>query len=733
MKKLLLKLLCVTLLAGLFGAPAVQAEAADEGRTVRGTFKTFGHKWTQEYRYDDAYFSLPSDMYHHDFARLSLGLSLCAFRNKDNPDRQDDNLLAFLEEMGFSEAETDAYRTGPTKDSICYGLARKTVGDTTVILCAVCGGNYGAEWASNLTVGDEDRSVGFRDASMQVQAALTDYLDRHSAEGKVKLWITGFSRAAAVANITAADCTASGRFDDVYAYLFATPQTVKNPVAYPNIFNIVQKEDVVPRIPLEDWGYHRYGQDLFLVSTETDADCAPVMEKAADLYREMTGAEMVFNTEINYQIRTLIDYLLMLMPNAKDYAEHLQPVIIGLMTGDEEAEDALFILMKALDTYAMEDPDAGEELKEMRDYLGTLLNVYLLQGKPDRLPPDQWDPEQGIMNLFNAHNPYEYLAMMEASDDPAVLFSDNTEYIRLIIYGSADIAVSDGDKVLKQILADGKELVDGAENPRAFPEAHAEDDKVMITLPADRSYTVAVTSRSALPQTVTYTGLRASGHSFQVKTDNVYSYFMGSGETAVIRTSAQGGVIEPEGSDHTDISFLSDTVYSPTTAMRLENNRVVHLTISGLINRLLLLVLILLIMAITAIVMAIIRKKKHRPKNPVAAFIWHGLAVVLFALPEVAFWYFIPVLPLAKIIPGILVFIVLLIYCFKGCRSVSRRWGFFWALVLLQAAHALLEGLNGDFTVLKGILLVLVHIGFLIAAFVFLWHRRKAEAAASQP
>ena len=725
---LLCLLVCAVLLPALIGVASGKAETSAAGRTVQTTFTTFGHTLTWDFPYSDDFFTLPSDEYSHDFARLSLGLALAAFRDKNCPEQQDINLLALLDSMGFTDAETETYRTAPSGNSICFGLAGKRTGDATVIVCAVCGGNYGAEWASNLTVGNEVRSVGFGEASQKVQAALADYMNRHPAEGRVKLWITGFSRGAAVANLTAADCTASGRFDDVYAYTFATPLVTREPVAYPNIFNIIQKEDIVPRIPLEDWGFRRYGTDLFIVSPETDADCAPILNEAARLYREMTGAEMVFSSEINSHLRTLADYLLMLLPDSAAYTKYLQPVLIDIMTGDDGTKDALIVLMAALDRIPSNNPDMSWELKEMRDYLGTLISVYYLQGKTDELPPDQWDPKMGILNFFNAHSPFEYLALMYASGDPATLFSDNTDYVRLIIYGSADITVFDGDVVRKRISADGTEQTEDAA-PHSFPEVQAADGKLMITFPADRSYTVNIVSKAALPQTVAYTGLRASGHTVRSRTDAMHSYLMHNGETLVVRTSANGRVIETEGGDHTDISILTETIYSPTTAMRMENNRVTHLTISGFINRVLLLLLILLIMGITAIVLAVIRKKKNRTRNAAAALVWYGVIVFLFALLEVAMWYFVPVLPLAKIIPGILAFIALLVYMIIGCRSVSRRWKAFCILLLLLIVHVLVESFfNGDFTLLKGILLMAADIAFLTAAFILLW-RRKAEHA----
>ena len=182
------------------------------------TFITFYRKVTWDCLIRTLIFSKPSDQYNHHLAKLLLRLALTSFRDSKNTTVQENHLLEFLKAMDFAEIESDTYRKEPEPDSIAYVLAEKKIGDFTLLACAVCGGNYGAEWASNLTVGDEERSEGFNDASGIVQEAIKDYLKRHPSDGPVKLWIAGFSRAAAVSNITAADFTSNPVFfEDIYA------------------------------------------------------------------------------------------------------------------------------------------------------------------------------------------------------------------------------------------------------------------------------------------------------------------------------------------------------------------------------------------------------------------------------------------------------------------------------------------------------------------------------------
>lgn len=724
------KLFCAMICMACILISTVSVTFADETDTVMviGECSTMSHYVTWENEYHDDYFQQPADHYNHDLAQLSLGLAMTAFRHEENEEAQDDRLIDFLEQMGFTEIETDTYRHEPETDSIAYGLARKELDDMTILACAVCGGNYSKEWASNLTVGDGDRPEGFNDASQKVQAAIKDYLERHPSENPVKLWITGFSRAAATSNITAADLTDAGIFADVYAYTFATPRTTRDSSEYPNIFNIMQADDPVPKVPLADWDYGHYGNDLYLVSQEIDSDCSAVMEKAASLYQEMLGSEMVSNSEINNQLRTILDYLLMIMPDPTVYKQYLQPLILDIMTSSDETKDALLVLLEALERYSVADTSHGEELKALRDYLETMVNVYYLKGTLDKWPADMWDPGFGVATLFHAHLPFEYLAMMLASDDPSELFAENTDYIRLVIYGNVDVEILDKDKVLKTVTADGTELVDGKEAPYSFPDVTCEKEKLVITVPADHSIQVNVTSKAALPQTITYTGLLYSSGTVKAQADDFYSYLMSNGETATITTSANGRAIEPEKSNYTNISAIMETIYSPTTAMRLENNEVMHMTISGLVNKLLFIIVFLIVQGIVSLILMIRRKKKHLKRNKAVAFIWHFVIAFLFAILEVAMWYFAPIFTISRFIPAVVALIVIAVYAFKGYLYHKKGLGKFFILTGILILYEILTSmLIGDFTFNKGLAELIAYIVFMILAYLLCWKEKKKK------
>ena len=732
MKRICLAVLCLALTLSLpESGRSGAAEEAGEPGTISASFSSFDKVYTWDYPYSDAFFLTPSDTYCHPLAQLSMGTAYAAYRDTGHPEAQDDYLIDLWEKAGFEEFDTETYRTDPTAYSIAYGFAQKKIGDATVISCAICGGNYGAEWASNLTIGNGTEAEGFADSAHTVEEALDRYLEAHPAEGEMKLWLTGYSRGAAAANIMAADCTDSGKFRDVYAYLVATPRTTKDPRDYRNIFNLIGKDDPVPKIPLADWGFYRYGIDMCFFAPDTDPDASELVKRSADLYSDWYGADMVINGEINCQIRTVLDYLLYLLPNPEAYTRLLQPVLVDLITGSDETQDALRVLVKALSGFSAENEEQKKELIALQDYLTNLLSYYVLQDGTKELPPIRWDQDTGITNLYSEHLPFKYLCRMFASDDPAELFSDRTAYVRLVVYGNADAEIAGGDGVVKTVLADGSQWVNGKEDPYAYPDVQCSREKMEISLAADRPYTVTLTSKSRLPQVVSYAGNLYLGDTVRARNDALYSFLLNGGEQMRITTDGKSRAIDPAKSDHTEMLSALNEVYSPTAAMQLENNEILRLTIPGLVNRLVFLVLFLLTEGIVWIVLAIIRKKKGRKKNPTVSAVWHAVNALLFMLCELSMWFLIPKVPLLKLIPMALVCIVLLSLAwtrYRRNKSPQTRVRFLICAAAL-AVFAVLNGtLAGKITEIKAISVIVIYIAFFAAA-MLLFRGEKTENA----
>ncbi len=129
------------------------------------------------------------------------------------------------------------------------------------------------EWSSNFDVGADieeywDREnpdwknkknhKGFDVAANRLYAEIEAYVQRHDLSAPKAIFIVGHSRGAAIANILGAKLEESDVFEP-YTYTFATPNTTVDKGNYKTIFNLVNSDDLVPYLPIEKWGFDRYG------------------------------------------------------------------------------------------------------------------------------------------------------------------------------------------------------------------------------------------------------------------------------------------------------------------------------------------------------------------------------------------------------------------------------------------------------------------------------------------
>ena len=248
-----------------------------------------------KYIYSDDYFADSAYNYNHDLAITSMCLAVSAM-----PGEEEDKLKAakeFLKTLGVESGNYTSYgyNKQPEADSIACVIGHKNITingeESTLLIIGIRGAGYEAEWAGNFYISDSDISEthkGFDIAKQKVLGYLKNYISNKGLEGSVKFWVTGFSRAAATANLVGAalndmacsEPTAKSKYcglkyykEDVYAYTFETPQNTTNEYckeeSYNNIFNIINREDAVPKVAPSVWGYRRYGVDRYIVSPET--------------------------------------------------------------------------------------------------------------------------------------------------------------------------------------------------------------------------------------------------------------------------------------------------------------------------------------------------------------------------------------------------------------------------------------------------------------------------------
>ena len=206
-----------------------------------------------------------------ELAKIGAGLAASAYNQS--------NIETAFRQMGMSKINSYNYsRVSDFQDNDYVGfmIGKKEVcfdGKSTVLyFVAVRGTPSSAEWYSDFNVGLGDDHEGFRLAANDITTALEDHFfakDGHDPSTR-KVFLCGHSRGAAVANLVAGDLSDSSYSyidrSGVFAYTFACPRVKIDAAAYNNIFNFNYSGDLITQVPLESWGFGRYGKDIVLGS-----------------------------------------------------------------------------------------------------------------------------------------------------------------------------------------------------------------------------------------------------------------------------------------------------------------------------------------------------------------------------------------------------------------------------------------------------------------------------------
>ena len=278
-----------------------------------------------QFYYTDDYFKQSSYItqrqglsYNSSLATMSLNLELSAWGSPTQANYlfKSNNVKDLLNKLDFKEFEAnDDFKFKPTKDSIGAVLANKKLKvdqeDYTLLALAIRGGGYESEWASNVTLGTSGQHQGFDKASQDVLTFLDSYVIKHKIQGKIKLWLTGYSRAAATANLVAGSLNNGRKMPqvtlspaDMYAFCFEPPAGTLDTFdakkdKHHNVVNIVNLNDIVTKVApnAENFEFVRYGEDTTL----------PTKEDVGDTQYNLLRDRMLRELE---QIESLNDYLL---------------------------------------------------------------------------------------------------------------------------------------------------------------------------------------------------------------------------------------------------------------------------------------------------------------------------------------------------------------------------------------------------------------------------------------
>ena len=293
---------------------------------LRGTFnyQSGANDYSATFYYDDDYFTNSSYIYNPSLSTMSMCLAMSAFGSSsvgNDYTKKSKNANDLLTKCGFTNYKTNSYLIGgfdnenkPTTDSIGVAGASKKIKDGdetyTLIAVAVRGSGYESEWTSNFTLGSSGQHQGFREAKENVLRFIDKYVNDNNIEGKVKIWVTGYSRAAATSNIVGAALddgsarnyissigeTISYSSDDIFTYCFETPagginsDGLTNSV-YNNIYNIINPNDPVPKVAPAAMNFGRYGIDRILPTNENDAYYSTKLERMLEQYNGLDSTD----------------------------------------------------------------------------------------------------------------------------------------------------------------------------------------------------------------------------------------------------------------------------------------------------------------------------------------------------------------------------------------------------------------------------------------------------------
>ena len=239
----------------VFSVGACQASAESPKKTVDFSYPdgAFDHEeMNASVVYSDNFFSKKDTKRNDSLALLSVGAADAVY-NKDD-------IRDFLKTCGFTNKRDSV--TDENSDNLSFNLGKKKIGKKTVVAVILQGTASTDEWKSNIRLGDSLVNLptvhaGFNATEKEVHKKLNTFLKTNKLKkGSVAFWVTGHSRGAAVANIMAKRLSDTYGKSNVYAYTFASPKVAKvsdkSAKKYSNIFNYVNPDDVVTRIPTKD-------------------------------------------------------------------------------------------------------------------------------------------------------------------------------------------------------------------------------------------------------------------------------------------------------------------------------------------------------------------------------------------------------------------------------------------------------------------------------------------------
>lgn len=414
------------------------------------------------YEYRDSYFTESSYTLNMDLARLSLRLSIAGFGFGKESDAT--NLKLMFDELGVHYDESTMHYVVPGPDTIGYGYGVRDLGDNRKLIVAVVrGGNYQQEWAGNFSLGLTEDHEGFRSCADLLVKDLQAYIATMPEGSEISLLMTGYSRAAAVCNLAAADLDllaseaklAGVTPERIYAYCLACPLNTRRTeeaakTLYGNIFSFVHPADPVPKVAPGSWGYGRFGKTYLLPTSIHDSSYGSYSEEFERLFCKyaVTDEYLIYAENI-----------ILMDQNIASLADTLMSPTVYVMTAQKAVRSAILGEggFSVITSFFGDEPEEGEE----------------------------YDPA----NPFIAHEPEHYLAALDALGDGSRLQNVRSDYDYLTFDGEFDVRIYDSEgKPAVLAYWDERDITVTGESGDAFGAAYGVGGKFMFDCPSDKTY-----------------------------------------------------------------------------------------------------------------------------------------------------------------------------------------------------------------------------------------------------
>lgn len=454
--------------------------------------------------YDDAYFNRPADRYDHELAIFSLAASMAGFNavpesgeesNKYSAEIAGRSIKQLLLDVEFDEATIDisSYDGKPSMGGVGVAFASKPGWDDTTLIAVVLRGcGYEREWVGNFIMSEDsvDHS-GFQKSADLVIDKLKSYIEAHDLKGELKIWITGYSRGAAVVNLAAVDLIdgalnkSGGDIEvspkNIYAYTFGSANSTRSELTddpkYAQIFNVINPIDPVSKLPSGGrWGFKKYGTVLALPSKETTPGDFYAHTEALMLahFNDMTKNSTAEIPQIEAQVDRLdrifeiVGYLIhgdrgeMAQENPDDPTVDYSPCPLPKILGD------------LYESLYLEDVSSFLELK-----------TYLF---PSALIQDSLEL---FFKAENAHYPEWCLSWMLAIEGQERFL--DAPYRRLSLACPVDIEIHDREgRPVAKVVNDSFVDIPGQEvSGYVLEKADGENEKIIL-LPGEEEYKVTI-------------------------------------------------------------------------------------------------------------------------------------------------------------------------------------------------------------------------------------------------